>query len=262
MMEVKINLLKKPNLKEPFLVSGLPGIGHVAKLSANYLIQELKAELFGEIYSKYFPPYVLIKKDGIVELMKNELYYCKNSSTGKDLIIFTGNTQAASPEGQYIIAEAVLSTAIQFGVRRLYSTAAFVTDRLVKKPKVYGASTEFKLLKEIEKYDVIPMEEGSIGGTNGLLFGLAKTMDLPGVCLLGETRNYKTPLGHSVVDAKAARAVLESLTKMLSIHIDMEPIENQAKLTAEFIDRLEEIERNELSKVIRDSHEERTHYIS
>ena len=77
-MKVKISFLKEPKLREPYLISGLPGISSIGKFSTDYLIRELKAELFGEVYSQFFPSYVLIKKDGIVELMKNELYCWKN----------------------------------------------------------------------------------------------------------------------------------------------------------------------------------------
>ena len=55
-MNVEIKILKKFALKEFVLVSGLPGISYIGKLSVDYLIQQLKAELVGEDYSKYFPP--------------------------------------------------------------------------------------------------------------------------------------------------------------------------------------------------------------
>jgi uncharacterized protein (TIGR00162 family) len=241
-MNVKIVLLKEPKLRTPDFVSGLPGIGYVGRVTVDYLIRELNAELFGEVYSQFFPPYVLIKRDGVVELMRNELYYWKNQKLKNDLILFTGNAQAVSPEGQYLIAEEVLNTVIKFGVKRLYSTAAFVINKRIERPSVYGAVTEPKLIEEMKAYGIVPMVEGSITGTNGLLFGLSKTKNLPGMCLLGETRGYRTPTGQFVVDAKAARAVLEVLTKMLGISVDMTPLESQAKVTAEFIKRMEEVE--------------------
>jgi uncharacterized protein (TIGR00162 family) len=261
-MRVKINLLKEPELRNPFLVSGLPGISYVGKVSTGYLIRELKAELFGEVYSHFFPSHVIIKKDGTVELMKNELYYWKNRELERDIIFFTGNTQAASPEGQYLIAEEVLDTAIKFGVKRLYSIAAYVVDKSIEKPEVYGAATEPKLLEEVKMHGVLPMVEGSIGGTNGLLFGLAKTKNLQGICLLGETRGYRTSSGRFVVDAKAVRAVLEILTKILSIKVDMAPIESQAELTAEFIERLEEVESRMLKQAVKSKPKDLSRYIT
>lgn len=247
-MDVEVKLLKELKLKDPIFIGGLPGIGYVAKLSADYLIEALKAEVFCEIYSSFFPPHVLINKQGIVELMKNEIYFWKNIQLKNDLVIFTGNTQAASAEGQYAVAQEVLNIAQKIGVKRLYSLAAYVSEEHIEKPKVYLAATEQKLIKEAEIYDVSPMEEGSVSGTNGLLFGLAKSRNIEGICLLGETPGYTTPAGRSIVDAKSAQALLEVLTKILGIEINMAPLENQAKMTTEFIQKLEDVERRMLEQ--------------
>ncbi|MCP8316294.1 MAG: proteasome assembly chaperone family protein, partial [archaeon] len=224
-------------------VTGLPGVGYVAKLSADYLIKELKAELFEELYSSSFPPYVLIKKDGTVELLKNELHYWKDSKLKNDLIIFTGNTQAISPEGQYEISNEVLNRAEKFKVKKLFAMAAYVTGRHVEKPKVYGVATELELVEELKKYEVLPMDAGSISGTNGLLFGLAKLKKIQSICLLSETPGYMTPSGRVITDVKAAQALLEVLSKMLDIKIDMKPLEKEAKMAEEFVQKMEELER-------------------
>ena len=115
-MNAEIKILKKIESKEFVLISGLPGIAYIGKLSVDYLIQQLKAELVGEVYSKYFPPYVLIRKDGVVELLRNELHLHKEEAAD-DIIFFSGNSQAFSPEGQYEIAEALLDWAVDNGVR-------------------------------------------------------------------------------------------------------------------------------------------------
>jgi len=242
-MVMQFKIYKEPELKEPYMVTGLPGIGYVAKLSMDYLIKELKAELFEELYSSSFPPYVLIKKDGTVELLKNEFYYWKNIKSKNDLIIFTGNTQAISPEGQYEVTNEVLNRAEKFKVKKLFATAAYVTGRYVEKPKVYGVASEPELVEELKKYDVIPMDAGSISGTNGLLFGLAKLRRIQSVCILSETPGYMTPSGHVLADVRAAQALLEVLSKMLEIEIDIKPLEKEAKMAEEFVRKMEELER-------------------
>ena len=50
---------KKPKLKNPILIEGLPGIGNVGKLAVEHLIDKTNAVKFAEIYSKDFPPQVL-----------------------------------------------------------------------------------------------------------------------------------------------------------------------------------------------------------
>ncbi|MCP8308501.1 MAG: proteasome assembly chaperone family protein [archaeon] len=242
-MNMQSKIYKEPELKDPYMVTGLPGVGFVAKLSADYLIKELKAELFEELYSPSFPPYVLIKKDGTVELLKNELYYWKDDKLKNDLIIFTGNTQAISPEGQYEVTNEVLNRAEKFKVKKLFATAAYVTGRSVEKPKVYGVTTEPELVEELKKYEVLLMDAGSISGTNGLIFGLAKLRKIQSICLLSETPGYMTPSGRVLTDVKSAQALLEVLSKMLDIKIDMKPLEKEAKLAEEFVQKMEELER-------------------
>ncbi len=242
-MTMQFKIYKEPELRDPYMVTGLPGVGYVAKLSVDYLIKELKAELFEELYSSSFPPYVLIKKDGTVELLKNEFYYWKDIRSKNDLIIFAGNTQAISPEGQYEISNEVLNRAEKFKVRKLFATAAYVTGRYLEKPRVYGAATEPELVEELKKYDVLPMDAGSISCTNGLLFGLAKLRRIQSVCLLSETPGYMTPSGRVLADVKAAQALLEVLSKMLDIKIDMKPLEQEAKMAEDFVQKMEELER-------------------
>lgn len=248
-MRSKLRMEIKP--EHPCMVTGLPGAAGVAKLSADYLVKQLKGELFEELYSDAFPPHVLINKDGTVELLRNELYYCKNSKSKSDLIVFTGNTQAVSSEGQYEIANETISRARNLGVVRLYATAAYVVEKPPEKPRVHGAASDPSLIDELKEYGVVPMEDGSIAGTNGLLFGLSALQNIPSICLLSETPAYTTPTGRFVVDAKAAQALLAVLTRMLNIEIDMKPLEEEAKLSQEFMQKMEEIEQRTIEEVRR-----------
>jgi len=248
---MRSKLYREVKPESPFMVTGLPGAAGVAKLSADYLVKQLKGELFEELYSDAFPPHVVIRRDGTVELLRNELYLCRNPKSKNDLIVFTGNTQAISPEGQYEVANETVARAKRLGVVRFFATAAYVVEKSVGKPRVHGAAGDPKLLEELKEYGVAPMEAGSITGTNGLLFGLAALHGIPSVCLLSETPAYTTPSGRIVVDAKAAQALLEVLTRVLNIEIDMKPLEEEAKLSEEFMQRMEEMERRTIEEVRR-----------
>jgi uncharacterized protein (TIGR00162 family) len=198
--------------------------------------------LVEEIYSSSFPPYVLIKKDGLVEPLKNEVYEFEDSHDER-ILFFTGNAQASSPEGQYRIAKNLLDKLKSVGLTKIYSIAAFLSDRSFTKPRVYGTTTTPSLMDEIKKNGVVAMDQGLISGINGLILGLATKMKLQGICLLGETHGYQTTTGQYLLDAKAVRAVLEVLTKMLNISIDMEPIDKQTEQMDEMIARMTKIEK-------------------
>ena len=86
------------------------GIGHVGKLAADYMIDELNAIKFAEIYSPTFPPQVLVKEEGIIENMINELYYIENlGEDDADIIFLVGNTQALAPDAQYLVCKDIRS---------------------------------------------------------------------------------------------------------------------------------------------------------
>jgi uncharacterized protein (TIGR00162 family) len=260
-MQVKISLIKAFKSRGSILVCGLPGIAYVGKLSVDHLIRELGAKLVGEVYSRFFSPYVLIGRDGVVELLRNELHYWKDEA-GQGVFFFTGNAQAASPEGQYYIVNEVLDTVVKLGVKRVYSLAAFLTRNQFEAPSVYGTATNRSLIEEMKTYGVVPMEQGSISGMNGLIFGLARMKKLEGICLLGETNGYQTSTGHYLVDAKAGRAVIKVLAEMLDLTVDMKPLEKQAEQMDLLTMRLADFEKQVRDELRKASDRDPSRYIT
>jgi uncharacterized protein (TIGR00162 family) len=220
----------------------LPGIAYIGKLSVDYLIQQLKADLVAEVYSEHFPPYVIIKEDGLLELLRNELNLF-HGEDGQDILFLSGNAQSFSPEGQYEIADKVLDLAVEKGVSRVYSVAALVTDREFETPHVFCAATSPVMLEEIKSHGAQPLDHGMIGGENGIILGLAKKRGIEGACLMAETHGFQTPTGEYVIDPRAAKAALNVLTQILGTKVDMEPMEKQAMQMDEAIAKMAEIER-------------------
>ncbi len=238
--EIKIPKPFKP--RKPTLVVGLPGIAYIGKLSVDYLISQLKAKQVGEVYSRYFPPYVIIKEDGLVELLRNELHFSREG-TKRDIVFLSGNAQAFSPEGQYEVAEAFLDWGIENGAKRVYSVAALVTDRQFDVPNVYATATSPQLLEEAKANGALALDHGMIGGENGLVIGVARKKGLEAICLLAETHGYQAPTGEYVIDPRAAKAALGVLTKILGLQVDMAPMEKQAMEMDEAFAKMAEIER-------------------
>ena len=44
---------------------------------ADHIVEELKAEKIMEIYSPHFPPQVMVKEDGTIKQVRNEVYAYK-----------------------------------------------------------------------------------------------------------------------------------------------------------------------------------------
>ena len=241
-MDPEIKILKSINPTEVVLVCGLPGMAYVGKIPVDYLIQQLKAELIGEVYSKHFPPYVIINKDGLVELLRNEIH-CLESDSGRFIVFLSGNAQAFSPEGQYEMVERVLDWAIEKKVKRVISIAALVTDRPFESPSVYCSTTSSSLLEEAKVLGVQPLDQGIIGGENGLIIGLARKKNIEGICLLTETHGYQTPTGEYVMDPRTAPATLNVLAKLLNLKVDMEPMEKRITQMDEAFAKMAEFDR-------------------
>jgi uncharacterized protein (TIGR00162 family) len=241
-MNSEIKLIKSFTPSKLTLICGLPGIAYIGKLSVDYLIQQLKADLVAEVYSEHFPPYVIIKEDGLLELLRNELNLF-HGEDGQDILFLSGNAQSFSPEGQYEIADKVLDLAVEKGVSRVYSVAALVTDREFETPHVFCAATSPVMLEETKSHGAQPLDHGMIGGENGIILGLAKKRGIEGACLMAETHGFQTPTGEYVIDPRAAKAALNVLTQILGTKVDMEPMEKQAMQMDEAIAKMAEIER-------------------
>ncbi len=240
MDDIQIHYDEHPQLENPTFVQGLPGIGNVGKLAAEHLKDELKAVKFAAIYSKFFPPQVLVLDDGLVRLVQNELYYVKRPGKG-DVVVLVGDYQGLTPEGQYELADFVLSELKKLGVHKLFTLGGYGMGRMVTKPRVLGAATDAALVKEMEGHGVVFArgEPGAgIVGASGLLLGLGKIYGMKAVCLMGETSGY-------FVDPKSAQAVLEVLTKVLDIQIDFAELESKAKQIDQITSKLRDVDKVE-----------------
>lgn len=228
---IVVEIFDTPILRTPSLICGFPGSGFVGKLAVDHMIEELKAIPFANMFSSSFPPQVLIQSDGTAELMKNVLYYFKGEKD--DLILLSGDAQPVTPESEYEMAEEIANISSKFNVMKIYTLGAFITGTFSKTPKVFGTSTEAKIVQDFQKYDISTMNNGSIIGMNGLIIGVGKQKGMKGICLLGETSGY-------VVDAKASKAVLEALRKMLDLKLDLEGISKKALETEQLVKAIEE----------------------
>lgn len=238
MEDIVVVFKERPVLKDPILVEGLPGVGNVGKLAAEHLVDQLKAVKFADIYSKYFPPQVLVNDAGTIKLVSNELYYVRRPTAKNDLIILIGDYQGLTPDGQYELSDRVLRIAKDLGVKRIFTLGGYGLGRMIDKPRVLGAATDPELVEEMKKNGVTfsKGEPGSgIVGASGLLLGLGRLYDIRSVCLMGETSGY-------FVDPKGAQAVLEVLARILEVKLDMSELESKAEQIDMLTSKLREVE--------------------
>lgn len=244
-MTTRIVELKRPKLKDPVFIEGLPGVGNVGRIAGGYLVEELKAVKFAELYSSHFMPFVILQQGAVVHTLKNEFYYWKAKKPGqRDLVILIGDSQSVDPEGHYEIVDAILDYMEKLKVKDMFTLAGLSVGEKKDKPSIVGAVNDESLIKKYEKHGIdfkAGENIGTIVGASGLLIGMGKDRGMKGVCLLGETSGM--PL---LPDPKAAEQVLTVLSKILKIKIDTSKIEKKVKEMEKFIKRIESIQRKAL----------------
>ena len=239
MKETLVTRIKEVTLKDPILVEGLPGVGHVGKLVADHMVEELDAEKIMEIYSPHFPPQVMVKEDGTIRQVRNEIYAYHGKEGEPDLLIIVGDYQSATNEGHYELCGIFLDLAESYHVKRIYALGGYGTGQFVDKPTVMGAATSIELVTEMKEKGVVFHENepgGGIIGVSGLLLGLGALRGMDAVCLMGVTSGY-------LVDPKAATEVLRILCRILGIEVDVHALEERATEMEKIIGKLQEMER-------------------
>ncbi len=248
---------EKVKLKNPVLIEGLPGLGMVGRIATRYLAKELKAKKLAELYSPHFPYYVLVNKRGNVRLLRGNFYLWKNQAGENDFILFTGDSQAQTVEGQYEVASAILDYAEKHHVKTVVTVGGYRKE-VEGTPKVIAASTSSDLLKTAVQAEAVTSPAGNpIVGTAGLLLGLARFRKIDALCLLAETRGY-------LPDPKAAKSILKVMEKMLKIEVDLSGLDGEIEKSEKLVGRMQEIEerREKHAQKMRRMEEEKITYIS
>ncbi|MFW6002934.1 MAG: proteasome assembly chaperone family protein [Halanaeroarchaeum sp.] len=236
MDEIEVEQVTDVALDDPVFVEGLPGVGHVGKLVAEHLVEEMNSVLVRRIYSEHFPPQVSIDDDGVGTLAHAEFYAIETE--GRDMLVLTGNHQANDVPGHYRLTEVFLDIADAFGATEVFALGGVPTGELIEEYAVLGAVSGEERKAELEDVGVeFRAEEpaGGIVGTSGLLLGMGGRRGFEAACLMGETSGY-------VVDPMSARAVLEVLQDFLGFEVDYDALDDRAEEMEEVLGRLKEME--------------------
>jgi uncharacterized protein (TIGR00162 family) len=225
-----------PDLDDPVLIEGLPGVGHVGKLAAEHLLEEHDSTLVRRVHSKHFPPQVSVD-DGRVELAAAE-FYAIEELDGPDLLVLTGDHQAQDNVGHYGLTDTFLDVAGTFDVERLFALGGVPTGELIEEYSVLGAATTDALVDDLEGVGVEFRGDepaGGIVGVSGLLLGLGQRRGFDAACLMGETSGY-------LVDPKSAQAVLGVLAELVGFEVDFAKLEERAEEMEEVVRKIQEME--------------------
>jgi proteasome assembly chaperone (PAC2) family protein len=209
-----------------WLVAAWPGMGNVALLAASYLVEQLRALKVAELNPQdFFEVQSLDVRNGLVAPSRppRSMFFEWTAGGRRELLIFIGEAQPAT--GGFKLCQQIVEYAVQHRAKRICTFAAMATHlQLGTQPRVFSVATELSLLNQIHSHGALTLEEGQIGGLNGVLLAAGAERGLAGTCLLGEMPCFAA----GVPNPRAAEAILECFAGLAGIEIDLAALKRQA----------------------------------
>jgi hypothetical protein len=230
-------------LHHPWMVAVWPGMGSVALTAGYYLLAKLGMHVIAEYeaHDLFDVDHVEVK-GGIIQAgrhPRNRFFVWKDPKEKQDIVVFLGEAQP--PIGKYLLCRKLIEYGRQLGVERVFTFAAMATDmHPEKRSRVFGAATDKESLAELRRLELEVLEDGHIGGLNGVLLGAAAEAGLRGACLLGEIPHLFSQFPFP----KASQAILEAFTTITGIELDFTELARQARVMeqqlGELLSRIEQ----------------------
>lgn len=244
-METEIDVTKEVDLEGATVIEGTPGIGHVGRLIAEHLIQELDAEQVADVYSPSLPPEVLVDS-GKSRRTTVRVYYAEE----ENLVIVTSDYISTDNAGHYHIAEALLDYIEENGASTVYALGGLdvseeepeeagegLGDRMqegwrtggmgpeLKDPDIYGVVNDLALRDDLDSAGVLfdpDSEFGGVATVSGTLLNLGERRGVETAYLMGEVS------GSHLVNPVTCEAVLEVLEDLAALDVGPEGLEERS----------------------------------
>jgi uncharacterized protein (TIGR00162 family) len=216
---------KKPVLKDPILIEGLPGIGNVGKLALDFIIDETGAKKIAEFHSYGFPHSVFVNEENLVELPTIEVF-AKQRKGKQDLLLLAGDVQPLDEQSCYMFSDTVLEMAKELNCNEIITLGGIAMKQIPKSPQVFLTGNTKEIVKKYQKSTQLNNNlygtVGPIVGVSGVLLGLAKRKNIGAVSLLAETYGHPMYLGIA-----GAREIIKVLNTKLNLNLRMKQLEKE-----------------------------------
>ncbi|MCF7862170.1 PAC2 family protein [Candidatus Woesearchaeota archaeon] len=228
-MEWEIKLKRGFKVNKPVFIEGLPGIGNVGKIAADYIIDCKKAKKVGSFVSTNLAHSVFVTENNCVKIPEISLYHFKNK---KDFIILAGDIQPSNEEAVYLFCNKTLSLLKEWETSEIVTLGGIGLPHIPPKPKIYCTGASKKFVRDFVKghkletnlYGIV----GPIMGVTGLLLGMSKEYKIPSVTLLAETFGH--PMYYGI---HGARQIINFLSKKYGFKVDTKKLEKEIKTMTE-----------------------------
>lgn len=225
-LKIEVRYLKRRKPEVTTALTAARGLRSVGRLTLESIKEQLRPELFAQLYCSNFPveyeglPYFGSEGIGGAIFSEEEDYHIPTVnfyvSKKSKLLLIEG--YQADYQAQYDVAAAVLKVCKELGVRKIVALLAHSLPGTIK-----YAATGLSLLKGKEKY------AGSAFGYSSLILGIAGIERIEGIGIFGKTEPY--PDNPEEPDYLASAELLREVSKFLDIPLDPSSLLSQVKIT-------------------------------
>lgn len=217
-----------PDLEDPVLVEGLPGVGLVGKIAADHLVSQFEMTHVASVRCEGLPEVAIYEGDNRDVKAPVRIY----ADGERDLLVLQSDVPV-SRTGASDFAGCVVGWLDSWDVFPLFLSGLPTENQDVAEvPSVYGIATGSGA-DGLDEYDInLPPERGLVGGPTGALLYEASTQDLAGAGLVVES-DPQFP------DPAAARALLlEGIGPIAGIEIGTDTLVEQSEQIRKSKERL------------------------
>lgn len=217
-MAVKTSKYADLNLEDPVAIIGLPSVGLVSSIVANYYVGQLKMEPIAGMSSPSMPPYCLI--NGNRALPPLRFYGRKHTTkTGRDVIICLSE-YAPKPEDCYELVQAVYNYLKYMGVKDV-----ICLEGIAKMPEnnicvTCGSGEGSRKMMRKSKFTAI--DSGMIKGFNGVMLYMGPDYGMDVTALI-------VPANPVLPDPGASIQFIPAISNMVpGLRVSTKPLQAEA----------------------------------
>jgi len=191
-------------------VVGLPDVGLVGVIAAQYLIEKLGLREIAYMSSDLFPP---------IAVLHGGLPYSPIRVFGNEDLIIIFSETAVPASAVAPLSRAIVEWCSSKKARLIISLSGIpVPNRTdIEKPMVFGAASLPEGLEMLKEHDIRILESGIMVGPYALILRYCAEHGLPALVLSAQCF-FAYP------DPEAAASVVEKLAKMLDLEVDVEEL--------------------------------------
>lgn len=217
-----------PDLQDPVLIEGLPGVGLVGKIAADHLVSTLDMRHVASVRCDGLPEVAIYDEDDRTIRAPVRLY----ADTQTDLLVLQSDVPVSRTAASDF-AGCIIEWLIETDAFPLFLSGLPTEDLSVDEvPEVYGVATEDGGQRLDEVAIDMPPERGMIGGPTGALLSTADSRGLAGAGLVVQS-DPQFP------DPAASRALLvNAIEPLANVSVETDTLVEQSEQIRESKERL------------------------